>query len=89
MERLEIREISKNEMYTRVSAAGMCYSNVYESMNKLYAISMPDNSSNCPIKPRNDVTTRRRCNFVREHAFTNLMSTINMFHRLYCRFPSE
>lgn len=35
------------------------YSNVDGSMNKLDAISMPDNNSNCPIKTRNDVTTPR------------------------------
>lgn len=28
-------------------------------MNKLDAISMPDNDSNCPIKTRNDDTTPR------------------------------
>ena len=48
------------------------YSNVDGSMNKLDAISMPDNDSNCPIKTRNDVTTPR-----------NAITSASMLSRTY------
>lgn len=54
-----------------VSAAGMYYSNM-RNMNKLDAISMPDNGSNCAIKTRNDVTALR-----------NAITSANMLSRTY------
>lgn len=41
-------------------------------MNKLDAISMPDNGCNCPIKTRDDVATPRKRNNVRKRALTDV-----------------
>lgn len=50
---------TSNEQYlSRSVQLTYTYSNADGRMNKLDAISMPDNGSNCPIK-RNDVTTPR------------------------------
>lgn len=38
----------------------MSYLNTDGSKNKLDAISMPDNSGNCPIKTQNDVPVPRK-----------------------------
>lgn len=48
------------------------YSNLDGGMNKLDAISMPDNDSNCPIKTRNDVTRPR-----------NAITSASMLSRTY------